>query len=1060
MNTERGARYNPNRVLGGALALLLLFSTLFGGGGQAVARRPELTQIDADPRRLTEAPLSVVAESEEGGEASSSTSSTSTASWPMAGANPERTSWTPEEVRGRLNPVWYRVIESYIPPKVQVVAADGLLYLSTAAGLYAFEAHTGETAWVYPTEFPLGHSPTIFNGVAYVGGYDRKIHAIDAQTGQGLWTFEAGAGFETNPLVLEFDGHTFIYAGNRDGVMYALEDQGNRASLLWKYTTGGPILFSAAYRDETIYFAANDSHAYALHARTGQLVWKSAKLPGAGFQSWWPVLHVDLESGADVVLLAGSNNYRLYLDPGPGYDLQGRELADIFPDRAEEPRGTPLGSRDTQGLLDATRIFRYFEEKPWRRTFFVLDRATGQELTFDFDGDGNPEYAPILWHGTHSGNRYPPLVGSDGVAYQSNTYMSDEWIAGGHITGWVVGSGHLTTPSVGWIAMDEPLAYAGGGNLIYWSLCNDRAAGAFDISIPNERAFPAAADPAREWQYFSYNLHSRIPGYNVLYEGVSDFDYTINNLFHGPEASPNGVYGQHGHQNPPIPYAGHVYLHRSNALIALGPYEGQPTQLPMAPQVMAPAADVSVDGVQLREQLAVEVRKMLEAGHLRPGYRSHGLLDNKTRDQIGDQLLDYWHGPSETLHALAVALPYLPEELQAEVRAYMQAAFVAYPPHQYTHVGWREGASREPFELPQEIEAARANHPPYVSGYGFSGWTWPPTMFYDLWKYAEAVGGAGEIFAASRSRLEAPPADAYLIENPHVHNAYIAGYIGYLELEALAGLPESTAIRATLNRLLALRVSTFSKDIPYTDGRAARSFSAARNFMFLVPELGQYLRDHLLNEIQGALDEYGTIAPYWFVANLDLAHGESANQHFYDYHALFQARALILKQSGDELARYLDVPAVQVGDLFYIHNLVAALRAGVSEALHKSAMPLSGMQGDEILYVLHFSGTGEPLSLVDTLPLGVSAPYGFELEGTGVSPVYDPASRRLTWSSTVPEQQSVTIRYRVAIVTSETRQLLNTATLDSGEGGGQGTDVAVVLANPHRNYLPVLMRGR
>jgi len=980
-------------------------------------------------------------------------------SWPMAGANPQRTSWNSVEVRGKLSPIWYRVVEPYIPPSVQVIAADGLLYLSTSAGLYAFDAQTGNTAWVYPTELPLGHSPTIYEGVAYVGGHDNKMHAVDAYTGNGIWTFEADAGFDTNPLVLKFDGRIFIYAGNRDGAMYALEDHGDFASLLWKYTTQGPISFSGAYRDDVLYFASNDAHAYALDVHTGELVWRSARLPGAGFQAWWPVLYQDPASGRDVVLLAGSNNYRYLLAPAYGYDLQGREIQDIFPNRASESRGTPFGPRNPDGTLDATRVFQYFEAKPWRRTYFVLDRATGVEVTLDFDGDGVPEYAPILWHGTHSGNRYPPVVAFDGVAYQSNAYMSGEWIAGGQITGWVVGNQSVSTPSAVWIAMDEPMAYSAGGNLIYWSHCNDRSAGAFDVSIPNTRFFPSLPDPSREWVYFAYDLDSRLPGYNVLYEGYSPLGYTINNLFWGVEASRNGIYGQHGHQNPLIPYAGKVYIHRSNALIALGNYQGQPTQLPMAYSVVAPNTELNVSAAQLRAKLAVEVGKMVSTGHLRPGYRSHGLLDDKTRDKLGDHIIDYWYNTADTLYVLALTLPHLPADLQAEVKAYMQSEFAAYSPYQYTHVGWRDGASREPYALPQEAEADRVNHPPYISGYGYDGWTWPPTMFYGLWKYAEVFGGAESIFTASRSKLESPPADAYLIEYPYVHNAYIAGYLGFLKLEALAGYPESSGVRATLNRLLSLRVSTFSKDTPYTDGNAGRAFSVARNFMFLVPELGQYLRANILDEVQAAIDEYSRVAPYWFVADYYAAHGESANQHFYDYHALFQARALILQESSAELVKYLDVPAVQVGDLFYIHNLVTLLEAGLGGDLEKWVTPGTGRQGDVLSYALRFSSTGSALTLTDTLPAGVSAPYDFNLEGTAVMPVYDPGMHQLTWASDVGSQgQPVALGYSVTIVATAPQVLMNTATLDLGVNGTRVTAVALAIANPYQCYLPVVIR--
>ena len=56
-------------------------------------------------------------------------------SWPMAGANPQRTSWTAEEVRGELRPLWYKPFEPYISQKVQIIAAYNTLYIATAKGL-------------------------------------------------------------------------------------------------------------------------------------------------------------------------------------------------------------------------------------------------------------------------------------------------------------------------------------------------------------------------------------------------------------------------------------------------------------------------------------------------------------------------------------------------------------------------------------------------------------------------------------------------------------------------------------------------------------------------------------------------------------------------------------------------------------------------------------------------------------------------------------------------------------------------------------------------------------
>jgi hypothetical protein len=50
-------------------------------------------------------------------------------------------------------------------------------------------------------------------------------------------------------------------------------------------------------------------------------------------------------------------------------------------------------------------------------------------------------------------------------------------------------------------------------------------------------------------------------------------------------------------------------------------------------------------------------------------------------------------------------------------------------------------------------------------------------------------------------------------------------------------------------------------------------------------------------------------------------------QNLYDYNAMFLAKAYILKQSRAELTKYLDAPAFQRGDLFYIQNLIAAIEA-------------------------------------------------------------------------------------------------------------------------------------
>jgi hypothetical protein len=857
-------------------------------------------------------------------------------SWQMAGANPERTSWTAEEVRGELTPLWYKPFEPYISQKVQIITAHNTLYIATARGLYALDAENGDQRWVYPTALPLGHSPTIQDGIAYVGGLDHKLYAIDALSGQGLWSFEAGAGFETNPLVVAGK----VYAGNRDGFFYAIHADGPLAGqLVWKFATEGPILFSAAYKDGVVYFASQDSHAYALDAESGALVWQSAKLPGAGFHSFWPVVYQDR------VIFAGSRNYpstsRL-LESGKDTAL---EAQDIYPNRESDPDGTLVGPSGQQpgpwapGTLtldtsqpnvtangQTTPITQYFEQKPWRRTYFVLDRQSGQEVTYDFDQDGQPEYAPILWFGTHSGNRYPPVVGGDGVLYQSNNYISDPSIPWGHISGWMLDTPYISLPVPGRNAVDEPQGYAAGGNLIYWNRCCDRVGAAFDLS-----------QPGTEWTYFSYNLDELLPGYDNRYYS-SDTENDVYSSFGGP----NGVYGFHADTNPPIPYQGKVYMHRSNVVIAFAPSSSAPQALPLAETVAAPPVRPTPLGPQaLKVRLAEEIQKTLTAGHLRPGYARHGHFDLPSQSQCADDLVEYFHHPADTFVTLMQSLPHLPESMQLQVKAYLQNEFAAYPPHQYNHIGWLDGASREAFDLPPEVTAALVNLSPEQGTSGFV-WSSNPYGFYALWQYSALHNDpvlANQLLQEAQGNkalmdsLTTVPDNNILAKMPLVHNAYIAGYLGYLGLEQLAGLPESIAMHQELERLLQLRASQFSKDSAYAtaftreEGAYCRTLNVASNFMFLVPELASYLREHALANVQAALAEYEQLAPYWFISFAEEGFGENALVPLYDGQALFLAKAWILQEPGAELEHYLDVPAFPRGDLFYLQKLVAAINA-------------------------------------------------------------------------------------------------------------------------------------
>ena len=871
--------------------------------------------------------------------------------WSMAAANPQRTSWVSgegNEIKGNLKVAWYRVFDPYIDNKVQAIVSEDKVFVSTSKGLYAFNTANGTQAWVYGTEMPLGNSPTYFDGTLYVGGYDHRIHAITASNGQKKagWMFlEAGAGYETNPLVVKdsFTGNQpVVFAGNRDGYFYAID--GNNGSLKWKYQTDGPIRFSAAYKNGVVYFAADDSYAYALNATNGALVWKSAKMPGAGFDNYWPVIYTDPTSGKDYVILSGSKK--------ADWAWFGWQSSLYFSENYAmyETQAGCTGSI----TLNCSVISNYMAANPWKRHLFILDRNTGVEYT---------PYAPINWAGvTHNGNKHPPIVSGGGLYSFIGYNNGGNNGANGWIARWQLGSAsiqkiynHLSG------AADEPVTFTAAGNLIYWGEgVNADPWGTIDLT-------KSIGSNVYTWQ----DLRS-LPGAGEKYTSL---DLT------GKFGGNNGVYGYFDGLNnlSPIPYKNKIYVINGNALFALGT-TGNATQLA---KVQVPASQVSgtlsLTPEDIQQRLTNEIQKILAAGHLRPGYADSGIpsgyfnFHGNEASVPGNHIGEYFHNPADTLYTLSIALPYLSPSLQTQVKDYLQQEQINYPVQTIAHIGWKNGSPRETFIDPPEMTtvfstviSSNGNNVFYAAP-RTSIWypnpccneyidmgSFPQDSFYGAWKYAQVFPAQAKIlFDNMKGKLQKAGngndlTDPVLITYPYILNQYIAGYRGYLELEKLAGytteISQSTQHQEYL-RLVNLRINNFSKEAPlWTGENYNNNLNVARNFMFLVPELADALQTNRLIQVQQALTEYQTIEAYWFVSRYDRTFNEGVFQPLYDYHALFQARAYILDLPFSELVKYLDVPAFEKGDLYYIQNLVALLQSPGSSyaALSSEASGQSG----------------------------------------------------------------------------------------------------------------------
>lgn len=158
--------------------------------------------------------------------------------------------------------------------------ADGRLYIGSYFdqdhNVYCLDAKTGKKLWTYLTGAAVLGTPTIANGVVYIGSQDNALYALDAKTGALRWRFAGSLMFLAAPLIQ--DG--IVYAPSQDGYIYALDAR--TGAIFWRAFAGvhpatdsvgfGTLTTQVAtYRN--VLFATNDGTLYAFDLRHGAQRW-------------------------------------------------------------------------------------------------------------------------------------------------------------------------------------------------------------------------------------------------------------------------------------------------------------------------------------------------------------------------------------------------------------------------------------------------------------------------------------------------------------------------------------------------------------------------------------------------------------------------------------------------------------------------------------------------------------------------------------------------------------------------------------------------------------------
>lgn len=161
---------------------------------------------------------------------------------------------------------------------------DGIVYVgSQDKHIYALGAWSGNLIWKFKTLGTIESSPAVANGKVFTGCDDGYVYCLDAHTGRLLWktfvngnveiTYGSAVILRSSPAVVGNKG----YVGSLDGYLYALDV--NSGIVAWKFKAEGAVMSSPAVADGAVYFSAQEPTSAAIYkvdADSGGLIWKKS----------------------------------------------------------------------------------------------------------------------------------------------------------------------------------------------------------------------------------------------------------------------------------------------------------------------------------------------------------------------------------------------------------------------------------------------------------------------------------------------------------------------------------------------------------------------------------------------------------------------------------------------------------------------------------------------------------------------------------------------------------------------------------------------------------------
>ena len=106
------------------------------------------------------------------------------------------------------------------------------------------------------SQFPFYSSAAVVGGRVVLGGRDRKVHCLEAATGESLWTFATRARVDSSPVAVG----DRIYVGSNDGRFYVLNLKDGKK--IWEFNAGAPLSASPAVAGGRIVIGSQDGQLF------------------------------------------------------------------------------------------------------------------------------------------------------------------------------------------------------------------------------------------------------------------------------------------------------------------------------------------------------------------------------------------------------------------------------------------------------------------------------------------------------------------------------------------------------------------------------------------------------------------------------------------------------------------------------------------------------------------------------------------------------------------------------------------------------------------------------